>query len=143
MSDNNLDIRARLSAVNEMSPALRKVLADVQKLEGAAKRFNAQFATMGRAGMMSMDGFNRAAKAAGDQIDASVSATHGPRSLVIHRHRVGIAYPLTHGALTVVAFPSLTLCHAEDTRLTICHLGTSWLIGSNVTTLRSPKAFST
>ncbi|MEY9594797.1 hypothetical protein ABIA06_007088 [Bradyrhizobium yuanmingense] len=68
MSDNNLDIRARLTAVNELSPVLRRVLNDIQKFESVAKRVNIQLSGMGRAGMSAFDGFNRAAKAATDQM---------------------------------------------------------------------------
>lgn len=68
MSDNNLDIRARLTAVNELSPVLRRVLNDIQKFEGVAKRVNIQLSGMGRAGTSALDGFNRAAKAATDQM---------------------------------------------------------------------------
>ncbi|MEY9427024.1 TP901 family phage tail tape measure protein [Bradyrhizobium ottawaense] len=68
MSDNNLDIRARLTGVNELSPVLKKVIADLQKFEGVAKRVNIQFGGMGRSGMGALDGFNRVAKAATDQM---------------------------------------------------------------------------
>ncbi|MCP2209658.1 phage tail tape measure protein [Bradyrhizobium diazoefficiens] len=68
MSDNNLDIRARLTGVNELSPVLKKVIADLQKFEGVAKRVNIQLGGMGRSGMGALDGFNRAAKAATDQM---------------------------------------------------------------------------
>lgn len=68
MSDNNLDIRARLTAVNELSPVLRRVLNDIQKFESVARRVNVQLFGMGRAGMSSFDGLNRAAKAATDQM---------------------------------------------------------------------------
>src|SRR3569623_915819 len=64
----NLDIRARLTAVNEMSPALLKVLADIKKLESSAKSFNASFSSIGRTGMQSFDGISRATKAATDQL---------------------------------------------------------------------------
>ncbi|MBC9877737.1 phage tail tape measure protein [Bradyrhizobium sp. INPA01-394B] len=68
MSDNNLDIRARLTAVNELSPVLQRVLSDIQKFEGVAKRVNIQLNGMGRAGMSALDGFNRSAKAVSDQM---------------------------------------------------------------------------
>lgn len=68
MSDNNLDIRARLTAVNELSPVLQRVLSDIQKFEGVAKRVNVQLNGMGRAGMSALDGFNRSAKAVSDQM---------------------------------------------------------------------------
>ncbi|MCA1498093.1 phage tail tape measure protein [Bradyrhizobium sp. NBAIM14] len=68
MTDNNLDVRARLTAVNELSPVLRRVLNDIQKFEGVAKRVNVQLSGMGRAGMSAFDGFNRSAKAATDQL---------------------------------------------------------------------------
>lgn len=66
MSD--LNVRATLSATNEMSPALRKIIADIKKLESVAKNFGASFSSVGRAGMSAFDGVNRAAKAAVDQM---------------------------------------------------------------------------
>jgi TP901 family phage tail tape measure protein len=64
----NLDIRARLTALNEMSPALLNVIADIKKLESVAKSFNASFSSVGRTGMQSFDGLSRATKAAADQL---------------------------------------------------------------------------
>lgn len=64
----NLDVRARLTALNEMSPALLKVIADIKKLESAAKSFNASFSSVGRTGLQSFDGLSRATKAAADQL---------------------------------------------------------------------------
>lgn len=64
----NLDIRARLTAVNEMSPILRQVLADLKKFESVAKRIGDQFSSIGRVGTSSMDAFNRAANAATAQV---------------------------------------------------------------------------
>lgn len=64
----NLDIRARLTALNEMSPALLKVIADIKKLESVAKSFSASFSSVGRTGMQSFDGLSRATKAAADQL---------------------------------------------------------------------------
>lgn len=75
MSDNNLDIRARLSGVDELSPVLRKVLGDLRKFEGVAQRVNTQLSAMGHAGMLSLDGFNRAAKAATDQVRGMTNLT--------------------------------------------------------------------
>ncbi|MCK1366426.1 phage tail tape measure protein [Bradyrhizobium sp. 62] len=75
MSDNNLDIRARLTAVNELSPVLRRVLNDIQKFEGVAKRVNIQLSGMGRAGMSALDGFNRSTKAAADQLRGLTNLT--------------------------------------------------------------------
>lgn len=68
MSDNNLDIRARLTAVNELSPVLKRVVSDLQKFEGVAERVNVQLAGMGRAGTSAIDSFNRASKSAADQM---------------------------------------------------------------------------
>lgn len=64
----NLDVRARLTAVNEMSPILRQVLADLKKFESVAKRIGDQFSSIGRVGTSSMDAFNRAANAATSQM---------------------------------------------------------------------------
>lgn len=67
MSDN-LDIRARLTGVDELSPVLKRVLGNLQKFEDIAKRVNFQLSGMGRTGMPALDGFNRSAKAAADQM---------------------------------------------------------------------------
>lgn len=75
MSDNNLDIRTRLTAANELSPVLRRVLNDIQKFEGVARRVNAQLSGMGRGGTSALDGFNRAAKAATDQMRGMINLT--------------------------------------------------------------------
>lgn len=64
----NLDIRARLTGVDELSPVLRKVIADIKKLESTAKSFSASFSSIGRAGMQSFDGLSRSTKAATDQL---------------------------------------------------------------------------
>ncbi|MDR6305947.1 TP901 family phage tail tape measure protein [Nitrobacter vulgaris] len=60
----NLNIRSTLTAVNEASPVIRNVIADLKKLERVGKSFNAAFANLGRGGITSLDGFSRAAKSA-------------------------------------------------------------------------------
>ncbi|WP_439401435.1 phage tail tape measure protein [Bradyrhizobium sp. DASA03068] len=67
MSDS-INVRATLVATNEMSPAIRRVIADIEKLKAAAKSFSASFSTAGRAGMASMDGFDRTIKAVAAQM---------------------------------------------------------------------------
>ncbi|MCK1578694.1 phage tail tape measure protein [Bradyrhizobium sp. 168] len=67
MSDS-INVRATLVATNEMSPAIRRVIADIEKLKAAAKSFSASFSTAGRAGMESMAGFDRTIKAAAAQL---------------------------------------------------------------------------
>ncbi|MGY3511286.1 phage tail tape measure protein [Bradyrhizobium lupini] len=67
MSDS-INVRATLVATNEMSPAIRRVIADIERLKAAAKSFSASFSTAGRAGMASMDGFDRTIKAAAAQM---------------------------------------------------------------------------
>lgn len=74
MSDN-LDVRARLVAINEMSPVVRQVIADLKKFENIAKRINGHFSNIGRAGMQSMDGFGRAAQAATAQMRGVANAS--------------------------------------------------------------------
>src|ERR1700736_1947080 len=64
----NLNVRATLSATNEMSPAIRKVIADIEKLKSVARSFSALFSNVGRAGMESMAGFDRTIKAASSQL---------------------------------------------------------------------------
>lgn len=67
MSDS-INVRATLVATNEMSPAIRRVIADIEKLKAAAKSFRASFSNVGRAGMDSMAGFDRTIKAASAQM---------------------------------------------------------------------------
>ncbi|MGY2939593.1 TP901 family phage tail tape measure protein [Bradyrhizobium sp. GM6.1] len=64
----NLSVRVTLSSTNDLSPALRKVIADIKKLESVAKSFNASFSNIGRAGLQSFDGLSRAAKSATDNM---------------------------------------------------------------------------
>lgn len=64
----NLSVRVTLSSTNDLSPALRKVIADIKKLESVAKSFNASFSNIGRAGLQSFDGLSRAAKTATDNM---------------------------------------------------------------------------
>ncbi|WP_316182697.1 MULTISPECIES: hypothetical protein, partial [unclassified Bradyrhizobium] len=64
----NLDLHARLTAVNEMSPVLKRVIADFKQFEHIAKRINNQLSGVGRAGLSPMDAFNRAAQAAAQQM---------------------------------------------------------------------------
>ena len=63
-----LDLRARLTATNEMSSVIRQVVADFKKLESLAKSFNSSFAGIGRAGVQSMAAFDRVAKNAAAQL---------------------------------------------------------------------------
>lgn len=67
MSDS-INVRATLVATNEMSPAIRRVIADIERLKAAAKSFSASFTTASRTGMASMDGFDRTIKAAAAQM---------------------------------------------------------------------------
>ncbi|GMO36644.1 phage tail tape measure protein [Bradyrhizobium ottawaense] len=66
MSDIN--VRATLVATDQMSPAIRRVIADIEKLKAVAKSFSASFSNVGRAGMESMAGFDRTIKAAAAQM---------------------------------------------------------------------------
>lgn len=68
MSDSSINVRATLVATNEMSPAIRRVIADIEKLKAAARNFSASFSNVGRAGMASMDGFDRTIKATAAQM---------------------------------------------------------------------------
>ncbi|WP_340671100.1 phage tail tape measure protein [Bradyrhizobium ottawaense] len=67
MSDN-LNVRATLVATDQMSPAIRRVISDIERLKAAARGFSASFSNVGRAGMASMDGFDRTIKAAAAQL---------------------------------------------------------------------------
>ncbi|MHC2337869.1 phage tail tape measure protein [Bradyrhizobium sp. USDA 4454] len=64
----NLNVRAILTATNEMSPVLKSVLADLRKFESAAKRISNAFNGAGEAGMKSMAGFDRTIRAASAQL---------------------------------------------------------------------------
>ncbi|WP_426613290.1 phage tail tape measure protein [Bradyrhizobium sp. McL0616] len=64
MSEETLEVRARFVAVNEMSPAIRRVIADFKKLESVANSVSGSFANAGRADMESFAGLNRTAQAA-------------------------------------------------------------------------------
>ncbi|MGY2902948.1 phage tail tape measure protein [Bradyrhizobium sp. URHC0002] len=68
MSDNNLSVRAKISASNEASPAIRRVIADIEKLKAVSKSFGASFGNVGRTGMESMSGFSRTAQNAANQM---------------------------------------------------------------------------
>lgn len=68
MSDNNLNVRATISATNEASPAIRKVIADLEKLKSVAKSFSSAFSNVGKAAFQSLDGVTRASKSAADQM---------------------------------------------------------------------------
>ncbi|WKA29341.1 phage tail tape measure protein [Bradyrhizobium roseum] len=67
MSDN-LSIHTRLTATNEASPAIRKLIADLEKLKVVAKTFGASFSNVGKAAFQSLDGVTRASKSAADQM---------------------------------------------------------------------------
>lgn len=67
MSDN-LDIRATITAVDNASPTISKLLANIKRLESAAKSFSASFGNAGRSGMATMAGFDRTIKAAAAQM---------------------------------------------------------------------------
>ena len=64
----NLNVRATLSASNQMSPALRRVIADIEKLKSVARSLTASFNNAGRAGMETMAGFDRTIRATSAQM---------------------------------------------------------------------------
>ena len=64
----NLDVRARLSAIDGMTPVLRQVLAELKKFDSLTKEINDRFSGLGRAGVQSFDGINRVAQAATAQM---------------------------------------------------------------------------
>ncbi|MFC0243577.1 phage tail tape measure protein [Rhodopseudomonas telluris] len=64
MADDNLQLRATLTATDDMSPVLERVLKNLRKIESAAKRFNTTFNNFGKSGVASMEGFDRTTKAA-------------------------------------------------------------------------------
>lgn len=64
----NLDIRARLTATDEASPVISQLIANIKKLESAAKSFGTSFGNAGRVGMSVMTGFDRTAQNAAAQM---------------------------------------------------------------------------
>lgn len=66
MSD--LSIHTKLTATNEASQAIRKLIADIEKLKAVSKSFGASFGNVGRSGMESMSGFDRTIRAASAQM---------------------------------------------------------------------------
>lgn len=78
---NNLDIHARLTATDEASPIVRKLLAEVRRLQSLSKSFNSSLIGLGRTGIQSMDGFSRAAQnLAGQMRGAANTSKQASRS---------------------------------------------------------------
>ncbi|MHC6154801.1 phage tail tape measure protein [Bradyrhizobium elkanii] len=66
MSD--LHLRSTLTAVDEASPVIRKLLANVTKLQNVVQRFNQSFAGVGNAGVNAMAGLDRTVRAVSAQM---------------------------------------------------------------------------
>ncbi len=64
----NLDVRARFTAIDEMSPVVQKLTANLKKFGDIAKNINNSFAGIGRAGVASMAQFDRVAQNAAAQM---------------------------------------------------------------------------
>jgi TP901 family phage tail tape measure protein len=65
---DTLNVRATFTATNELSPAIRRILSDIKKLESVSKNSSASFSNVGRAAMESMASFDRTIKAASSQL---------------------------------------------------------------------------
>lgn len=63
-----LDVRARFTAIDEMSPVVQKLVTNLKKFEAIAKSIHASFAGIGRAGVASMAQFDRVAQNAAAQM---------------------------------------------------------------------------
>ncbi|WP_316228285.1 phage tail tape measure protein [Bradyrhizobium sp. SZCCHNR1039] len=63
-----LNVRATFTTTNELSPTIRRIIADIKRLESVSKSFSASFSNVGRAGMESMAGFSRVAQNAAAQM---------------------------------------------------------------------------
>lgn len=73
----NLNVRAMLTATNTMSPVLKKVIADIERLKSAARNLNASFSSIGKAGLDSMSAFDRQIKAASAQMRGLANSSRG------------------------------------------------------------------
>jgi hypothetical protein len=51
-----------------MSPAIRRIISDLKKMESVAKGFGASFSGVSKAAFSSLDGMTRASKSAADQM---------------------------------------------------------------------------
>ena len=70
----NLNVHATLTAADTASPVIRGLLANLKKLEDAAKRLNTSFSSIGNAGFGSMTGFDRATQAATSTMNGFTTA---------------------------------------------------------------------
>ena len=70
----NLNVHATLTAADTASPIIRGLLANLKKLEDAAKRLNTSFNGIGNAGFASMAGFDRATQAATSTMNGFTTA---------------------------------------------------------------------
>lgn len=71
----NIDVRARITATNEASPVILKLLSDIRKLEGATKSFNASLGNLGRIGAASMATFSRTTDALAARMSGFAAST--------------------------------------------------------------------
>lgn len=67
MSDN-LHLQVTLSASESASPVLRGLMKNIDALRASARRFNAEFSSLGKAAFQSLDGVTRASKSAADSM---------------------------------------------------------------------------
>lgn len=68
MSDETLHVQVTLSASETASPVLRGLMKNIDALRASARRFNAEFSSLGKTAFQSLDGVTRASKSAADQM---------------------------------------------------------------------------
>ena len=68
MSDETLRVSVTLSATESASPVLRGLMKTIDALRASARRFNAEFSSLGKAAFQSLDGVTRASKSAADSM---------------------------------------------------------------------------
>lgn len=64
----NLHLQVTLSASESASPVLRGLMKNIDALRASARRFNAEFSSLGKTAFQSLDGVTRASKSAADQM---------------------------------------------------------------------------
>ncbi|MBR0879350.1 TP901 family phage tail tape measure protein [Bradyrhizobium japonicum] len=68
MSDETLHVSVTLSATESASPVLRGLMKNIDALRASARRFNAEFSSLGKTAFQSLDGVTRASKSAADSM---------------------------------------------------------------------------
>lgn len=82
MSDETLHVQVTMSASESASPVLRGLMKNIDALRASARRFNAEFSSLGKTAFQSLDGVTRASK----------SATESMRGLTNVAERAAASY---------------------------------------------------